>query len=128
MSWLKKNKFLLLIVIIVLGAYSGYKYAYKPHKTIEELAINYKGSATEFISKASSNFTDWETKVVEINGTITSKDQGGVMLNEQIYCQLKDSTRLAKLTENQKIQIKGRVIGYDDLLEELKLNQCILTK
>ena len=37
MNWLKRNKFLVVLFILLIGGYSAYKYAYKPHKTIEEL-------------------------------------------------------------------------------------------
>jgi hypothetical protein len=29
---------------------------------------------------------------------------------------------------NSQVKIKGRVTGYDDLLEELKLDQCLIVK
>ena len=29
---------------------------------------------------------------------------------------------------NNDVTIKGRCIGYDDLLEELKMDQCIIIK
>lgn len=126
MNWLKKNKLLVILLILLAGGYSAYKYAYKPHETIEELAIDFNGNAIEFLQKASQNFAEWNTKVVEISGEITSKDENGFTLNNQIYCQLKNIEDNSSIKENQNIKIKGRVIGYDDLLDELKLEQCIL--
>ena len=35
-------------------------------------------------------------------------------------------TVLKKINPTNDISLKGRIIGYDDLLEELKLDQCII--
>lgn len=126
MSWLKRNKLLVVILIIVFGGFSAYKYTYKPHKLIEELTPNYKGEASSFIQKASGNFNLWNTKIVVLTGKVTSIDKEGITLNNQIFCQFKNSKEIASIKKNLVVQIKGRVIGYDNLLDELKLNQCIL--
>ncbi len=126
MNWLKRNKLLVVVIILIAGGYSVYNYAYKPHKTIEELAIDFNGNSKYFLQKASQNFANWNTKIVEISGEITAKDKNGFTLNNQIYCQLKNIENNSSIKENQNIKIKGRVIGYDDLLDELKLEQCIL--
>jgi hypothetical protein len=126
MNWLKRNKILALLLIIAFGGYSGYKYVYKPHKSIEESSIEFTGNSTEFLSKIKEDTNTWNSKIIELSGKITSIDTDGVTLNEQIYCQFKDVLEVSTLKENQTIKIKGRVIGYDDLLDELKLEQCII--
>ncbi|KAB1155280.1 hypothetical protein F7018_12455 [Tenacibaculum aiptasiae] len=126
MNWLKRNKFLVALFILLIGGYSAYKYAYKPHKTIEELNVDFEGSSTVFLQKVSQNFSEWNTKVVQLSGKVTAIDENGISLENQIYCQLKNTDARLSIKENDNIQIKGRVIGYDDLLDELKLEQCIL--
>ena len=126
MNWLKKNKNILLGLLLVCAIYGAYTYAYKPHKSIEELDSNYIGASNNFLEKASVNFNEWNSKVVELTGKITGLDSKGVTLNNQIFCQFSNPLKIKTLNLNQKITIKGRVIGYDDLLDELKLNQCIL--
>ena len=126
MNWLKKNKFLVLLLIIAFGGYSAYEYVYKPHKMIEELTTEFIGNSTELLSKIKVDVNIWNSKIVELSGQITSIDQNGVTLNEQIYCQFKEPLKTSALKENQTIKIKGRIIGYDDLLDELKLEQCII--
>ena len=126
MNWLKRNKFLAVLFILLIGGYSAYKYAYKPHKTIEELNVDFEGSSTVFLQKVSQNFSEWNTKVVQLSGKVTAIDENGISLENQIYCQFKNTDARLSIKENDNIQIKGRVIGYDDLLDELKLEQCIL--
>lgn len=126
MNWLKRNKILLTLLIVSFGAYSTYKYVYRPHKNIEKLATSFTGNCTEFLSKIKEDTNIWNSNIVELSGKVTSIDKNGITLNKQIYCLFKEPLKTARLKENQTIKIKGRVIGYDDLLDELKLKQCIL--
>lgn len=126
MNWLKRNKILLTLLIVFFGAYSTYKYVYRPHKNIEKLATNFTGNCNEFLSKIKEDTNIWNSKIVELSGKVTSIDKNGITLNKQIYCLFKEPLKTARLKKNQTIKIKGRVIGYDDLLDELKLEQCIL--
>ena len=44
-------------------------------------------------------------------------------LNEVIFCQFIDSID-SDFKPGMSITVKGRMIGYDDLLEQVKLDQC----
>lgn len=127
MNLSKKSKWILAILILgCVAFYSVYKYAYKPHKTIESLQTDYSGTSNNFLEKIKQDATIWNNKAVELTGIITSKDDKGITLNNSIYCQFREDVDISKLKVKQNISLKGRVIGYDDLLEELKLNQCII--
>ena len=69
---------------------------------------------------------EWQDKIVVVSGEVTNIDEKGIMLSSKIYCQLKQVTDLQKINPSNNISLKGRIIGYDDLLEELKLDQCII--
>lgn len=125
----KKGKWLLLVLaIVVIGGYAGYRYAYQPHETTENKEVDYSGSSNAFLEKVSADANVWLNKAVEISGNITAIDEKGITLSENIYCQFREDNVVQRLQKGQKIRIKGVVIGYDDLLEELKLNQCIIQK
>jgi len=127
MNFLKKNKWILTILILgCIAFYSVYRYAYKPHETIENIETEYAGTSNNFIEKIKEDTSFWNDKVVQLSGIITSKEEKGISLNNSIYCQFREDINASKLREGQIISIKGRVIGYDDLLEELKLDQCII--
>lgn len=127
MSLSKRNKRLLLVLAgLIIIAFSGYWYAYRPHKTIESFEVSFDGKSNDLLPKIQENDSIWQNKAVVLNGMITSKDKKGIMLDGSIYCQFRDSTDLTDLQNNTSITLKGRIIGYDDLLEELKLDQCIL--
>jgi len=127
MSLSKRYKIVLAaIVIALLGCYSAFKYVYKPHKTIDEFDVKFSGTSEMFIEKVKADATIWQNVIVELSGVITSKDQRGITLNDNIYCQLEKGTLMTSLHEGENISIKGRMIGYDDLLEEIKLDQTII--
>lgn len=127
MNLSKKNKWLFSFLLLgCLSFYSAYKYAYQPHKTIENLKIDYSGNSNEFLEKIKDMPSDWTNKIVQLKGVITSKNSKGITLNNNVFCQFKDDKNILKLKTSQQISIKGRVIGYDDLLDEIKLDQCII--
>ena len=88
--------------------------------------VDYTGTSDAFLAEVKKDFSVWQDKVVIISGTITSSDENGITLSSQIYCQFRADVDKTSVQENQSIKLKGRVIGYDDLLEELKLDQCII--
>ncbi len=131
MSLSKKSKILIgLVLIIAIGGYFGYSYAYKPHTAITDMEVAFTGNAADFLEKIKENPESWTQgeKVVELTGVITAKDEKGISLNESIYFQLAEGTSTEALAEGQKTKIMGRIIGYDDLLEELKLDKAIIIK
>ncbi|WNH07871.1 hypothetical protein [Thalassobellus suaedae] len=66
-------------------------------------------------------------KTIEINGSITEKNSDNLTIDDRVFCQLLNNTQ--NIPENNSpIIVKGRVIGYDDLLELVKLDQCTILK
>jgi uncharacterized protein (UPF0333 family) len=132
MSLSKKSKiFLSILAILVVVGIAGYFYLYQSHTSINDMEVVYKGSAEEFQSKMEANADAWSKagdKVVELTGTITAKDVKGISMDGNFYFQLEEGTSTENLKKDQKIQIKGRIIGYDDLLGELKLDKAIILK
>ncbi|MDY8137983.1 hypothetical protein [Aquimarina sp. 2201CG5-10] len=118
---------LLLIAIPITGIIL-YKIIYKPHVTIEEEKLKFIGVSDDLIKKVQSDAISWNGAIIQISGKISSKDNKGIALNANIYCQLKYENELLNLQEGQPVIIKGRIIGYDDLLEELKLDKSIIIK
>jgi len=123
MSLPKKSKIILLFLLISLTVISGvYNYIMKPPKNIASMKINFTGTSNEFIKLVEESSIEWLGKIVILEGLVTSKDAKGIMINNRIYCQFIDPTEIKVF--QQKIKIKGRFIGYDDLMSELKLDQC----
>lgn len=127
MNLSKKSK---IVIFLLLGAiataFIGYKIIYKPHPSIETQEIVFKDTAEAFKTTITTNQEKWLNAIVQLNGKITDKDSKGITINSTIYCQLKYIPDLKDLQIRDNLTIKGRFIGYDDLLEEIKLDKCIL--
>ena len=124
MSLSKRSKITLLVLgVLLIGAFSIYNYAYKSHKTIDELDVKFSGTVKAFSNKVQQDALIWQDVIVELEGSVTSIDDKGFMLNDKVYCQLDENTFINNIIKGQALKIKGRMIGYDDLLEELKLDQ-----
>jgi uncharacterized protein YdeI (BOF family) len=127
MNLSKKSK--VIIVLLIFGAiiaYAVFQYSMQPPAKIESKKVDFTGTSIEFLAQITTDFSAWQDKVVVITGDITTSDPSGITLNNQIYCQFREDVDKTTIKENQKITLKGRVIGYDDLLEEVKLDQCII--
>lgn len=126
MNLLKKNKSLVIVSLFLLGIglWSAYRYVFAAPLTTHEITAVYQGKAEDFKQLIQSDFDQWHNKVIQIRGTITAIQEDGILLNQDIYCQFDD--KLTNTAENEVITLKGRVIGFDELLEEIKLNQCIV--
>lgn len=132
MSLSKKNKIILtVLLVLVVAGIGGYFYIYQSHKSLDDMEVVYTGSAQEFQSKMEASADAWSKegdKVIELTGIITAKDVKGISVDDNFYFQLEEGTKTDGLAEDQKIRIKGRIIGYDDLLGELKLDKAIILK
>jgi wobble nucleotide-excising tRNase len=98
----------------------------QPPAQIEDRTVDFTGTSEQLLAKIQEDAEAWQDKVVIISGKISSFDEKGFTISSAIYCQMKDASKLNSLSNDQTISLKGRVIGYDDLLEELKLDQCII--
>ena len=63
-------------------------------------------------------------KTIIIYGKITSMDLSNkmLMIDTSLSAVIKDAN--LKLKQNDSIKMKARFIGYDDLLEEFKMDEC----
>ena len=123
----KKNKLFVLVMLAITSiGFTFYQYSFKPPVKISQKKIDFVGSSTELLNKIQKEGNQWQDKVVIISGKITKLDSQGIMISPNIYCQFLDSIFLKKIQLNDTISVKGRVIGYDDLFEELKLDQCLI--
>ena len=120
-----KRKRIILIAILLL-AFAGYKYIYQEHRDIQKEAAEFVLASTTIANDFSQNTTEAEkkylNKTIEISGVVTEINQKDLTLNNRIFCQFND-TRNNTLNINDSITIKGRCIGYDDLLELVKIDQ-----
>jgi hypothetical protein len=132
----KKNKIVIGIVMVVLIGIIAFPYlknylvySYGKRDVQSEAALftsTTKNIVAEFTANTAAANKKYLEKPVAVSGTITSINNKEVILDETVNCNLTSAD--ATLKEGQAVTIKGRVVGYDDLLGELKLDQCNLNK
>lgn len=127
----KKNKLILVLALLLALGYMGYKYVMTGGgRDIQNEKTAFTLSAhdvfIEFskdIDKANSKYLN---KTIEIYGKVSNTEGSIIILDDKVSCQLETTE---KVEIGNPIKIKGRVTGYDDsILEELKLDQCIIIK
>lgn len=126
MTLSKKSKtFLLFLIATLIIGFGIYDYVMKPPATIESKKVDFSGTAIAFVTEVRNEPLKWTNKVVILKGAVTSKDGIGFKLDGKVFCQTKEGVDFSGLTRNQAVKIKGRFIGYDDLMDELKIDQTI---
>lgn len=124
------RKYLILIVIIVLAAFIGYNYLYKDHRNIEGENAQYSLTAQQIHSEFSIDpivsQNKYLNKTIEISGNVSEIKENEITIDDMVFCQISEKAIQQEIKLNSNITIKGRFIGYDDLLEQIKLDQCII--
>jgi hypothetical protein len=126
----KKVKILIGLIVIVAIGYFGYNYIMTGGaRDIQSEKSEHTTTATDIFTEFSSNTeiatNKYLNKTVQISGKVTNVGDNVIALDEKVSCQLQV---LEKVAIGSQINIKGRVTGYDDLLEELKLDLCLIVK
>lgn len=126
-----RKKIIIAFVTILILAFTGYKYLYKSHRNIADEAVSYSVSVDDIyttfqINEKSAN-EKYLDKTIEIYGKVTNID----LQNKIITVDGKLLARLTKgvpghLKTQSFIALKGRLTGYDDLLEEIQMDQCVI--
>ena len=123
---MKKKKILFLVVcVLVVGAYFGYRYLYKDHRDIQSEKASMEIQASELLMMFQSNATpELLNKTILVSGVVSERDSVSITLEGIVHCVLLDSNASADVGES--VSVKGRCIGYDDLFELVKLDQSQL--
>jgi hypothetical protein len=125
----KKSISLLLFLFFVVLSVATYKYVYQKHRNIHDMDADFKSVPQELHYEFENNGNvatkKYLNKIIVITGIVSEKDSESITLNDKILCYL--STNTDKNFET-KIAVKGRCIGFDELLEVVKLDECSLVK
>ncbi len=123
------RKWIVILIIIIIAAIIGYNYIYQDHRSIENESAEFVISSAEIANLFSENAVSSEqkflNKTIEVSGLISELNTNDITIEDKVFCQFSDDLKLS-IDKNSKVKIKGRVIGYDDLLEQVKLDQCTL--
>lgn len=128
---MKKALWIILAVVVLGGAYALYQYN-KPHRnyTDEKASIGVTAPQLidDYISDRTAADDTYLDKIVEVKGVLIKKEANAMVIEPGVYVSLVDAANLEGLSEGDEIKIKGRVLGYDELMEEVKVDQATIYK
>lgn len=122
-----KKKIILTALVITVFGILGYCYIWyggARNVSAEDAAftVSSKNIIAEFDSDIEKSNTKYLEKAIAVKGTVSQINPKQVIIDNTIVCDLKESDPSIK--KGQLLTLKGRVVGYDDLMGELKLDQC----
>lgn len=123
-----KKKLLIVCFFVIITAVLIYNYVYKSHRDIsnekESFAISVIDLKNDYRKNDSLANAKYLDKTIVIYGKITSLDLANRLLSvdTSLSAIMKESG--VSINLNDSIKLKGRFIGYDDLLEEFKMDEC----
>ncbi len=127
----KKVKIIGILLLVVLLVAISINYVF--HGGARDLAteqtefnVNSKDIILEFASNITTATKKYSDKAISISGKVTAVSDSVVTIDQTIICNLKSPD--SNIIKEQTISIKGRLVGFDDLLGELKLDQCSINK
>lgn len=129
---MKKKIMITLAVFAVLGV-GLYLYMYRSHRDISSENADYSLTVAQlheqFTKNSNAAGKQYADKTVEVLGKVTAMDRAAhvVTIDEQLSATFTDSL-LNGISLQKPIKIKGRFVGYDDLLEEFKVDQAALSE
>ena len=113
--------------VIIIGVLCGYFYLNQSHRNIQEEEVRYTLTSSALYegfrnSESQSKIAD---QVIRTQGKITAVDEKSLTLDNKVEARF--ITKLPdSLKRGSEVSIKGRCVGYDDLLQVVKVDQATL--
>lgn len=126
----KKKLILVFIALSVVLGYFSFNYImYGGARDIQKEESAYNVSSKAIIEEFSKNTNvatkKYIDKSIEIKGVITSVNDSLVSIDESVLCKMKEINKSTVIV-GKNVSVKGRVIGFDDLMGEIKLDECVI--
>lgn len=116
-------------VFLIIGIIVLYNYVYKSHRNIEVEKASFIVTSEIILNEFSVNEEEsskkYLDKILEISGVVTSVSNSFLQLDSFINLYFNDTVNRNEMLKKE-LRVKGRFIGFDELLKEIKLDQCIV--
>jgi putative nucleic acid binding protein len=123
---MKKKILLIIVAVFLVLGYAGYKYVFKGPRDVSSESASLTTTAvklkTDFSSDQNTANTKYIGKTIIISGMVTEKTNESITLNNGVICILSTKEKNT-IALNTSVKIKGKVDGYDDLFEQVKLTE-----
>lgn len=123
------KKLLSLLVFVTISGFFAYNYVMAAPKNVTstsaDITINASILSKDFVASEIVATEKYAEKIIAISGLITAVDDKSITLDDKVNCVFKDAVSVKK---GDFIKIKGLFIGYDEMFEEIKIDQCSFIK
>ena len=120
----------LFLAAVVAGAVVAWSMYNKPHKDYaqEEVAQTWRAEdlVAAFAEAPDDMQAQWQEKVVEVAGTVRSSSMQGVVLNPGVVATY-DEGHAPEVAPTGRVTLKGRLVGFDDLFGEVRIDHVRLS-
>lgn len=125
---MKKILPILLIIILIAGAAYWYVF-HKPHRDLQNEDTAYSLSAVALVQEFSSDQSLADSlyvdQLIALKGIISELEDRALILDPGVYCSLDSTTTMPDLKVGDSVAIRGRVLSYDELFEEVKMDYVL---
>ena len=117
----------LLLPVAMIGFLLVIYIFYKPHPQWNQMEPAYEINAVDLLSAYRSDIVKANSKylnqVLNITGEVTSIETNLIIIDHGVVCML-DATEIIneQSAVGKRLTLKGRCVGYDDLLEEVRMD------
>lgn len=127
------KKVLIVFLVICVAGIGTYFYVFhKPHRDIAGESAEMDVQAAMLVDEYSSDRVaadeQYLDQVIMVQGVVVEVDSTHLKLESGIYCDMHKDTDVSGLMEGDAIAVKGRVVGYDELFGEVRLDNCTLAQ
>lgn len=130
---MKKKAAIQVVLVLLMGIFVGYRYIYKKHRDITCETVAFSLSVPklqqDFLENDSLANAKYADQTIEIYGKISGVDLLGntITIDKKVLAILQYTLAIEPQLQ-QRVRVKGRFVGYDDLLEEFKMDQVTLLR
>jgi hypothetical protein len=131
---MKRKKIAIVVAALLIavsgGIYFYYGFLFKEARNIETEMPDFSITAAQLIEDYSSNPEKanslYLNKTIELKGLVTKETDSVIVLENSVFCLF--TQKITQKLLNNNTVVKGKCIGYDELFQEIKLDQCTINK
>ena len=128
-NYLKKYVYGIIALLIIAATVFGMSEYRRPaadrSKEGSVVFISASQIHASFANGDSMQIAQWMNDVVQVTGVVQSLQANAVILVPGVVCALETPMASASWKKSEEVTIKGRVLGFDDLFNEVQLDFCV---
>ncbi len=127
------KKFLWILLVAAIVAVAVYLYVFhKPHRDIVGEDASQTLTAQEIGKQYADNQQNanaiYLDQVLEVRGVAISLKNNAITLEGGVFCNPAEEGEFEGIQEGDEVKVKGRVVSFDELFGEVRMDNCTLVQ